>query len=126
MKLLLVIVMCSVSAMAWSKEPVKRIPAQASKASHECEKDAIEKADRLLRLHHMDNSNATDIPNFYIGDKATVKAPIKVLVGKGKLDVLEVDGGIYKAEYRLRFIYAQIKGTCALMGQEVIELSNPY
>lgn len=47
-------------------------------------------------------------------------------MGKGKFDVLGVMGGIYKAEYRMRFIYAQIKNTCALMGQEILELSNPY
>ena len=35
---------------------------------------------------------------------------------------------IYKAEYRMRFIYIQSKdkNSCALMGQEVIENSNPY
>jgi hypothetical protein len=37
--------------------------------------------------------------------------------GNGRFDVLEVLGHIYKADYRMRLIYAQIKGSCALMGQ---------
>ena len=41
-------------------------------------------------------------------------------------DVLEVWGHIYKADYRMRLIYAQIKGSCALMGQEILEASDPY
>ena len=113
----------SFSLTAFAKD---RAPAAASFKVHPCEKDAIAKADKLLRLHHMESSEAQDIPNFFIDDKVSKKAPIRALVGKGKFDVLEVDGGIYKAEYRLRFIYAQIPDTCALMGQEVIEMSNPY
>lgn len=93
---------------------------------HPCEADAIARADKLLRLHFADDSNATNIENFSIDDKVTKRAPIKNTMGKGKFDVLEVMGGIYKAEYRMRFIYAQIKDTCALMGQEVLEMSNPY
>ena len=54
--------------------------------------------------------------------------PLKALRGNGRLDVLEVWGYIYKAEYRMRFIYIQSKdkNSCALMGQEIIENSNPY
>ncbi len=58
--------------------------------------------------------------------EATAVAPIKAPVGKGKFDVLEVTGYIYKAEYRMHFIYAQIPDSCVLMGQEIIELSDPY
>ena len=43
-----------------------------------------------------------------IGDEVKELAPIKALKGSGKFDVLEVWGYIYKAEYRMRFIYAQI------------------
>jgi hypothetical protein len=55
-----------------------------------------------------------------------VLPPIRALKGKGRLDVLEVLGSIYRADYRMRFIYAQTKGDCALMGQEIIEVSDPY
>ena len=51
---------------------------------------------------------------------------LKALKGSGKFDVLEVWGHIYKADYRMRFIYAQIPGSCLLMGQEIIEASDPY
>jgi hypothetical protein len=55
-----------------------------------------------------------------------VLPPIKALKGNGRFDVLEVVGHIYKASYRMRLIYAQIKGSCVLMGQEILEASDPY
>ena len=61
-----------------------------------------------------------------IDDKVTLMPAMKNSMGPGKFDVLEVMGNIYKATYRMRFIYAQIKDTCALMGQEILEMSNPY
>jgi hypothetical protein len=54
-----------------------------------------------------------------------VLPPIRALKGNGRLDVLEVWGYIYKAEYRMRFIYAQGAGQCVLMGQEILENANP-
>ncbi len=39
-------------------------------------------------------------------------------------DILEVWGFIYKGEYRMHFIYAQIPGACLLMGQEIIEFAS--
>ncbi len=124
--LLALLLVPGVSLAKESSIEKKRTPASATFKVHPCEADAIAKADKLLRLHHMDDSNAKDIPNFFIDEKVTKKAPLKAPVGPGKFDVLEVDGGIYKANYRLRFIYAQIKDVCALMGQEVLEMSNPY
>ena len=49
-----------------------------------------------------------------------------MLKGNGKFDVLEVWGHIYKGDYRMRFIYAQIKDSCTLMGEEILEASDPY
>ena len=40
---------------------------------------------------------------------------------KQMFDVLEVPGGVEKARYRMRFIYAQVPGDCVLMGQEIME-----
>ena len=51
---------------------------------------------------------------------------VKALRGEGRFDVLEVWGFIYKAEYRMHFLYAQIPGDCVLMGQEILEASDPY
>ena len=52
--------------------------------------------------------------------------PIKALKGNGHFDVLEVTGHYIKATYRMHFIYAQIKGPCAMMGQEILEANDPY
>jgi hypothetical protein len=94
----------------------------ATAQTHRCAKDAIEKAMPLLKLHF---DQAEKLENAGIDDQVKVLAPIKALKGNGKFDVLEVWGHIYKADYRMRFIYAQGKG-CTLMGQEILEASNPY
>lgn len=93
---------------------------------HFCEADARKRADKLLRLHFADDSNSTEIKNLRIEEAVTVKAPVKNTMGKGRFDVLEVHGWVYRARYRMRFLYAQIKDQCALMGQEILELSSPY
>lgn len=107
-------------------EAPKRPLASADFKVHACEKDAIGRADHLLRLHLSGDSNATDINDLSIEEKVTKKAPIKAPYGKGKFDVLEVNGNVYKGNYRMRFIYAQIKEECVLMGQELLEIANPY
>jgi hypothetical protein len=94
----------------------------ASAQTHNCAKDAIAKAMPLLKLHF---DQADKLENAGIDDQVKVLAPIKGLKGNGKFDVLEVWGHIYKADYRMRFIYAQGKG-CTLIGQEILENSNPY
>ena len=94
----------------------------ASAQTHHCAKDAIAKAMPLLKLHF---DQAEKLENAGIDDQVKVLAPIKALKGNGRLDVLEVWGHIYKADYRMRFIYAQGKD-CALIGQEILEASNPY
>jgi hypothetical protein len=94
----------------------------ASAQTHHCAKDAIAKAMPLLKMHF---DQAEKLENAGIGDQVKVLAPIKALKGNGRFDVLEVWGHIYKADYRMRFIYAQGKG-CTLMGQEILEASNPY
>ena len=96
----------------------------AAAQTHPCAKDAIAPARPLLELHHegkLENHGMID-------GKVKVLPPVKALTGNGRLDVLEVWGAIYKAEYRMRFIYIQSKdkNSCALMGQEIIENSNPY
>jgi hypothetical protein len=99
--------------------------AAAAAETHPCAQDAIAKARPLLELHH--GMKLEELGS--IVDKVKVLPPIKALKGNGKLDVLEVWGYIYKGEYRMHFIY--IQGTkpgepCALMGQEILEMSNPY
>jgi hypothetical protein len=89
--------------------------------AHPCDADAQARAVPLLQLHFEDPQ--ADVG---VGDDVKELAPVKALKGSGKFDVLEVWGYIYKAEYRMRFIYAQIPDTCLLMGQEIIEASDPY
>lgn len=109
------------------------------KPVHLCAADAWDRAGELLR-HHYDSDHIrlapqpgerketddADMDTWSISDEVKVVEPVSALVGKGKFDVLEVYGFIYKASYRMRFLYAQIPETCALMGQEILEESDPY
>jgi hypothetical protein len=95
--------------------------ATARAQSHPCAADAIAKATPLLRVHYGEPNEPVDVAN-----NVKLLPPIKALKGNGRFDVLEVWGHIYKATYRMLFIYAQIKGSCTLMGQEILEASDPY
>lgn len=97
------------------------VAAVAPAIAHPCDADARARAVPLLQLHFEDPQ-----AEVAVGDEVKELAPVRALEGSGKFDVLEVWGYIYKAEYRMRFIYAQISGTCLLMGQEIIEASDPY
>jgi hypothetical protein len=96
-----------------------------AEARHPCAADAVKRARPLLTLH-FDSQPGEKPQTMSVEDRVRVLPPIKALKGKGRFDVLEVTGNIYRAEYRMRFIYAQIKGECLLMGQEIIEASDPY
>jgi len=99
------------------------VAATAAQAEpHACAADAIAKADQLLRFHGEVQSGQPAA----VDQNVKVLPPVKALKGNGRFDVLEVWGHIYKADYRMRLIYAQIKGSCALMGQEILEASDPY
>ncbi|NWH08909.1 MAG: hypothetical protein HXY22_09760 [Alphaproteobacteria bacterium] len=106
--------------------------ATARAEPHPCSSDALARAPRLLALHADDNQSPAAeggilLPlNGAVGEEVRLLPAIKALKGDGRFDVLEVDGFIYKATYRMRFIYAQIPGSCVLMGQEIIEISDPY
>jgi hypothetical protein len=97
----------------------------AAETRHPCADDAIARAKPLLMLHY--GYQPGEKPqNLAIDDRVRALPPIRALKGKGRFDVLEVTASIYKAEYRMRLIYAQIKGHCVLMGQEILEASDPY
>jgi hypothetical protein len=94
----------------------------AQAQSHACSADAIGKAAQLLRFHaSVEAGEPVDVDR-----NVKVLPPIKGLKGNGRFDVLEITGHIYKATYRMRLIYAQIKGSCLLMGQEILEAGDPY
>jgi hypothetical protein len=86
---------------------------------HHCTSTAMEQAKRLL-VFHAGSDN-------HIGINKPVKklAPIRNPANKKQLlDVLEVWGYIYKGQYRMRFLYAQLAGECVLMGQEILEYAS--
>jgi len=85
-----------------------------------CAADAIAQAGKLLAWHNGSGEQVAVEP------QAKALAPIANPVNKAqKFSVLEVAGHIYKANYRMRLIYAAAGGQCLLMGQEILELSNP-
>lgn len=94
----------------------------AAQSQHPCARDALARAEPLLRVHWGSN----DMPRPDIDSAVASIPPIRALQGSGKIDVLEVWGHIYRTSYRMRFLYARIPGTCALMGQEILENSDPY
>ena len=94
----------------------------ATAQTHSCAADAVAKAALLLRFHgNVEAGEPVDVEQ-----NVKVLPPIRALKGSGRFDVLEVIGHIYKATYRMRMIYAQTKGSCLLMGQEILEASDPY
>jgi len=85
---------------------------------HHCSAEAINQAQKLLDFHFGPDNRIE------IDKHVAVLKPIKNPAGKGKFDVLEIYGHIYKGTYRMRFIYAQIDNQCLLIGQEILELTN--
>jgi hypothetical protein len=86
--------------------------------------------------HHCDDA-ATDqsrkLLAFHVGgdDRIEIQKPVRTLkpirnpANRDQLfDVLEVWGRIYKGQYRMRLIYAQIPGDCVLIGQEILEYAS--
>nr|WP_206364871.1 hypothetical protein [Sphingomonas populi] len=89
--------------------------------AHPCAAEARTQALMLLRFHN-DGDNRATIDPASLRKIGTVAS----LVGKRRFDVLEIWGSVYKGEYRMRLIYANPAGMCVLMGQEILEHSDPY
>lgn len=89
-------------------------------SGHRCAAEATKQAQLLLNFH-------TDAgERVGIDSNIRVLPPIRNPVNRNQqFDVLEVQGFVYKAKYRMRVIYAQLPGTCLLMGQEVLEQASP-
>lgn len=85
-------------------------------AAHPCAQDAIRRAGKLLALH-TDGDQAGSVAK-----TTAVLAPVRNPANsQQKFDVIAVSGYVYKAEYRMRFLYAQMPGQCVLVGQEILE-----
>lgn len=88
--------------------------------SHRCSADAVKQGERLLTFHFEQQDDRLEIDK-----KVKILSPIRNPSNKNQsFDVLEVWGYIYKGQYRMRFIYAQIKDDCILMGQEILEFAS--
>ncbi|NDW06148.1 hypothetical protein [Jiella pacifica] len=98
---------------------VLAMPASAL-ADHPCADDARRRAADLLAFHFEQHLPAPIDLESDVSELPPVRAPVGAA-----FDVLEIWGHIYRADYRMRFLYAQIPGTCALMGQEILENSDP-
>lgn len=89
-------------------------------AEHACADDARRRATDLLTFHFEQDLPAPIDLDGEVRELPPVRAPIGA-----SFDVLEIWGHVYKGNYRMRFLYARIPGTCALMGQEILENSDP-
>ena len=98
-----------------SRRRILLVSASGVAAAHPCDQDAIERATPLLKLQF--DAGDDEVENLAIDDTVKTLAPVRALKGSGKFDVLEVWGHIYKADYRMRFIYAQ--------GDELLPADGP-
>jgi hypothetical protein len=85
----------------------------------QCETEAIAQAGKLLAFHS-DSDNRAGVE----AHAKTLPAIINPANKKQRFLILEVMGYVYKANYRMRFLYYPVGGDCLLMGQEIIELSS--
>ena len=88
---------------------------------HPCARDALEQAKKLIRFHDEGNHQDSEIAD---GTQAVEVQPVRAPKGDGMFDVLEVTSEIYKATYRMHFIYMRTDG-CPLVGQEILEIVGP-
>ena len=88
-------------------------------STHPCASDATSRAAKLLALQA-----ESDQPGTVGKTVATLKPIRNPANSKQKFDVLAITGFVYKAKYRMRFLYAQIPGQCALVGQEILEFTG--
>ena len=85
----------------------------------QCEADALAQAKKLLVFYTEDNSQAA------VESHAKALPPLTNPANKKQqFLVLEVMGYVYKASYRMRFLFYPLDGGCVLVGQEILELSS--
>ena len=87
--------------------------------SHPCSAAATIQAQKLLGFHFGPDDRIE------IAKTVKVLGPMRNPRNKSQnFDVLEVWGYIYKGQYRMHLIYAQMPGECLLMGQEILEFAT--
>jgi hypothetical protein len=102
---------------------ILHVGAADAASEHPCAKEARGKAEALLKYHFGEGWQKLRIG---IDDDVTGVGSVKALKGRGRFDVLQVWGHVYKGDYRIRLIYASINRECVLMGQEILEASDPF
>jgi hypothetical protein len=94
-------------------------PPAAAQPAHHCAGDASAHAQKLLLFHFGPDGRIE------IDESVRVLPPIRNPANRAqRFDVLEMWGHIYKAQYRMRFIYAGSPSDCVLMGQEILEYAS--
>lgn len=86
---------------------------------HPCTHAAMKQAQQLLSFHTETTERIEMDPKVNI--LPDIRNPANA---KQHFSVLELWGYVYKGQYRMRLIYAQIKGECLLLGQEILEYAD--
>lgn len=88
-------------------------------APPQCSIEARAQAKKLLEFH-VGKDDRIEIDSG-VSALASIRNPAN---RKQQFAVLEVWGYIYKAQYRMRFIYYRPLDQCLLMGQEILEFAK--
>ena len=97
------------------------LAATSAQAAVPCQAQALEDARKLLAFHR-DNDPRVEVQANSVQQLPDLANPVDK---RQHYRVVQVMGSIYKANYRMRLIYHHTAGICLLMGQEVLELSQP-
>jgi hypothetical protein len=90
-------------------------------ATPQCSAEAVIQAKKLLSFHSDGDERAEILADEKVKQLPYIRNPANK---KQKFQVLELNGYIYKGEYRMRFIYYPLGSTCVLMGQEILEVAK--
>ena len=89
-------------------------------SNHPCSSDAIARARELIVFYrHPDETGFSG--QWSVDESAAKVRTVAAITGKRRYDVLQVWGNVYKGRYRMRLIYAIVRGECVLMGEEILE-----
>jgi hypothetical protein len=87
---------------------------------HHCAGAATDQAQKLLVFHFGEADTRIELDR-----SVKVLTPMRNPANRAqRFDVLEMWARIYKGQYRMRFIYAQVSNECVLMGQEILEYAS--
>jgi len=104
--------------------------AHAQKAAPPCAAEAARDAESLLKFHATEGGKdpemASDVAPVDIGDVVDAGG-LKPLKGhSSRYKVLEVIGHVYRTDYRIHVIYAEMPDQCMLVGQEILVIDGDF